>query len=628
VRTIALRPALHASALTLSLVLLWSLTHRYRGLAGDAELYAFQALARSNAALANDLYLQDVSQDRYTIFPVFYDWCIGLMGLPTAALVLSVLCKIGLFTAAWSLARKFSTPKAAFFSVTLLIVTVGGYGANGVFHYLEDYLTARSVAETLVVSSIAFHFHGWRIFGLLLAILAIFVHPLMGLPGLLLLMCLWTSPKVGIAGAAVGILAALVVALAAGMISAVAHIFPLMDKDWLNVVLERSQFLFLQYWSAEDWGNAARPLLSLTLSALVLDDPRVRRLCLAAMLVGGSGLAVALIPSLFKPVAILLQGQAWRWIWVASLTGLLLLSPTVIRAWKDDTSGPLSAILMLAAWAVAGLHGALCAALALLLWLARGRVSLGAARQVRSVAKAGGVAILAWIVASSWTKIVSRPPDASNQSIATMILRNLMVLGPVSALVGVSLAYVIRLMKSVGTMAVCCMILLAASVFTWQETFIRRVKEIAEPAEFLEWRRAIPAHSNVFVVPSSTSAGFAWFTLERPNYLSLNQSAGVVFSRQTALEVRRRAEMVLPVWDRTWQIRTRKKTPSGGSPAAATIRPLTKEKLVAICGDQALDFVVARESVGFYPLIHSQEGNWKNWNLYDCRRVNAGVPGA
>ena len=52
------------TALTLMLVSLWALTHRYQGFARDGELYAIQASARLNPALGVDVYLESTSQDR------------------------------------------------------------------------------------------------------------------------------------------------------------------------------------------------------------------------------------------------------------------------------------------------------------------------------------------------------------------------------------------------------------------------------------------------------------------------------------------------------------------------------------------------------------------------------------
>jgi hypothetical protein len=126
----------------------------------------------------------------------------------------------------------------------------------------------------------------------------------------------------------------------------------------------------------------------------------------------------------------------------------------------------------------------------------------------------------------------------------------------------------------------------------------------------------------VLVAPSHDVGTFVWFTLRRPNYLALDQSAGVVFSRATALEVRRRSEVLLPLTDPTFKIWSRIRR---HAPAAST-RPLTAESLAQVCGDPKLGFVIAPENVGFEPVRHTQAGPWKDWNLYDCRRVRLQGP--
>src|SRR3981189_1492301 len=87
------------TCLVLLLVTLWPLTHRYKGLGGDAELYAVQALAKIHPNLAGDLFLQNNSQDRYTVFSPLYAWCIRWLGLRGAAMTLVIVLKIWFFAA-------------------------------------------------------------------------------------------------------------------------------------------------------------------------------------------------------------------------------------------------------------------------------------------------------------------------------------------------------------------------------------------------------------------------------------------------------------------------------------------------------------------------------------------------
>jgi hypothetical protein len=131
----------------------------------------------------------------------------------------------------------------------------------------------------------------------------------------------------------------------------------------------------------------------------------------------------------------------------------------------------------------------------------------------------------------------------------------------------------------------------------------------------------MPLDSTVFVAPARDVGSFVWFTLRRPNYLALDQSAGVVFSRATALEVRRRSLVLLPLTDPTWKILSGIRRHAAKLKDTAPTRPLTADSLVQVCSDPRLGFVISPENVGFDALRHTGEGAWKDWNLYDCRRA-------
>ena len=123
-----------------------------------------------------------------------------------------------------------------------------------------------------------------------------------------------------------------------------------MDASWLEIVRERSQFLFLQLWRAADWADNARPFVSLTLCILILDEPRARRLGASALLIGATGLSIGLIGILLGPVGVLVQGQTWRWVWVTSLIAVLMSAPAALRGWKVRYTGPVCALLMMCGW--------------------------------------------------------------------------------------------------------------------------------------------------------------------------------------------------------------------------------------------------------------------------------------
>jgi hypothetical protein len=101
----------------------------------------------------------------------------------------------------------------------------------------------------------------------------------------------------------------------------------------------------------------------------------------------------------------------------------------------------------------------------------------------------------------------------------------------------------------------------------------------------------------------------------------------VIFSRATALEVRRRSEVLLPVEDPDWKILSGMHR-SAGVKGQSAKRPLTPKALISICRDPQLGFVISRDDVGFDPLRHTHSGAWKDWNLYDCKHVLSMAPTA
>jgi hypothetical protein len=609
----ALQNNLLIGTLVLMLTVLWLLMHGYQGFAGDAQIYAFQALSRIHPALSADLYLHNTSQDRYTVFSPFYAWFIGWIGLDNAARLLTLFFTVWFLTAAWTLAAALTTSAAAWLAVAFLVIVAGDYGAAGVFHIAESFLTARLPAEALIVIAFACHFRGMKRVGVVLAIAALFVHPLMAFPGLLLLICLWLPMRLSIMGAIVGVFAALGVALAAAMLPAVARVFTVMDAPWMEVVQERSQFLFLQLWSAHDWDINLRPLIYLTFIALAAEEKLIREFCGAGLLVGACGLAVALVGSLIGPVAALVQGQAWRWDWIACFISILLLPATLLRISRDQTCGPLCAVLLIGGWVVSPHWGALCVLLALILWSLRRRVSDRAIPYFRWMAVFSAIAALTWVISNSLRHV----------SMAMSTIGNMPGVKVAAALLFALLWRRLRSARSPWPALIVSAALLTASIFILPASFTqaRSLGTDSDMQAFSDWSDAIPPTSTVFVAPTHDVGSFVWFTLKRPNYLALDQSAGVVFSRKTALEVRRRSEVLLPVTDPTWKIL------SGIRRGAAKIkdnpptRPLTAASLIQICGDPKLGFVISPEDVGFDPLRHTREGPWKDWNLYDCQRV-------
>jgi hypothetical protein len=609
--------------IALLLVTLWLLIHGYHGLTGDGQIYAFQAFARLHPQLTADLYLQNTSQDQFTLFSPLYAWCIGLLGLENAARLLTLVFTVWLLAATWRFVRAITERDAAWLAVAFLLIVAGDYGGSRVFQIVDPFLTARLPAEALIATALACHIRGMRRLSLVLALGALLVHPLMALPGLLLVVCLRLPVRVGVIGAIGGIIATLAVAIVTTNLPMASHELTVMDAPWLHVVRERSQFLFLQLWSIHDWDINAQPFISLGFTAVAVADERIRKLCAAAALVGAAGLAVAFIGGLIGPVAILVQGQAWRWVWIAVFIGVVLVPVTALRVWRDEACGPLCALSLVLGWTMPGVGGSACMALALIIWLTRVQISSRLGTHFRWVSAALGVAIGVWIFVKFWV-ILSAPTPPGHAPSGELQIQDIFALKIPAVLLGALTWWGIRAGRRTWVPVLLSTTLLALSICTFPAAFKqdRKLAATADIHEFSDWENVIPPTSTVLVAPPRDAGAFVWFTLGRPNYAGLNQSSGVVFSRTTALEVRRRSEVLLPLMDQEWKILASLRAQSGGDRQnKATTRPLTARNLAEICRDPQLGFVVSPEKVGFDPLRHLHDGAWKDWNLYDCRKV-------
>jgi hypothetical protein len=623
---LGLQSTFETLALVLMLAMLWMLLHGYHGLTGDGRIYAFQAVARLHPPLAADLYLQNSSQDRFTLFSPLYAWSVGLLGLENSARLLTLLFTLWFMAAVWSFARALAGRDAAWAAVALLLIVAGNYGGSGVFRILEPFLTARLPAQALIVSALYCQVRGMNWLGLSLALAALLMHPLMALPGLLLMICLWLPLRVGVIGAIGGVFATLALSVAAVDVPVISHVLTVMDAPWLDVVRERSQFLFLQLWSIRDWGANAQPFVCLGFTAIVVPDQRIRKLCAAAALVGAAGLAVAFVGGLLGPVAILVQGQAWRWVWITVLISVVLLPVTAWEVWRDDKCGPVCALLLVFGWALPWIDGTACVALASLPWLARSRLSSRAIRFFRWLSVVLGIAIGVWILIKCRMILSPPTPPSGPAPLGVTQIQGILELKIPAVLLVALIGWGLRITSTTWAPVLLSATLAGFTVFLFPTAFKqpRTLASSTDIQEFADWANVIPPTSTVLVTPPHDVGAFVWFTLGRPNYLGLDQSAGVVYSRATALEVRRRSEVLLPLMEPDWKILTNLRAKSdSGRKYEATPHPLTPKILIQVCADPQLGFIISPGNVGFDPMRHQGAGTWKDWNLYDCRKVRS-----
>jgi hypothetical protein len=248
-------------------------------------------------------------------------------------------------------------------------------------------------------------------------------------------------------------------------------------------------------------------------------------------------------------------------------------------------------------------------------------------RCLSGAAGAGAVTLLVWALWNTWPLVTGDLADPEHQFPLITKISNIFELGPPALFFAGFVAWMVGEGGEAWRPLLVCGCLLGVLVVILPFTLRARSPSAsaAEIESFSDWIRAIPPTSTVYIPSFKDNGHFAWLTLGRPNYLSTNQSAGVVFSRPLAMEVARRSTVLLPIEDPSWKILTRltKSLANPGKKPPSGWRSLTAERLEQVCEDPLLGFVVAPENIGFNALSHTQPGMWSGWNLYDCNRARS-----
>ena len=227
-----------------------------------------------------------------------------------------------------------------------------------------------------------------------------------------MLICLCIPLRASILGAAASVIGVLSSHSAPCICDGWQRLFPSHGSCVVEYVQERSQFLFLRLWSFGDWEINALPFFYLVFICVRYSRQSHAQDLLAAIIVGATGLAVGLIADAIGPVAILVQGQSWRWVWIAVFVGALLLPTTVLQIWQDKKFGPLCAVLLLLGLTLPSAKGMACVSFALILWLMRPRFPTRAVPVLRWTFLGLVLAIAVWVRRSCLGYRVVRDPQA------------------------------------------------------------------------------------------------------------------------------------------------------------------------------------------------------------------------
>lgn len=601
-KRLRIEPATAIAVLALGCI--WLLTHRYDGIRHDAWLYAAQALARLDSqAFRNDLFFVYGSQDDYSLFSLPYSLLAQSLGIGHASLLLLIAGQLGWALAAFALARCWLAGTALWIGLALLFALPRDYGADGVFHYAESFLTARSAAEPLVLAALAAMIAGRFWLAWLAALLAFACHPIIALPGLLFLAAFQLGP--GARTLAVLALAAIVSSL----------VLPTMDAEWLGIVRQRAPFVMLDEWR---WAYLLEPLAWMGILAVAATgaSPRLQPASRALVVVGAASALLAILATLTH-AELLIQVQAWRGAWLIKVVALLVLVGLFAERWQRSSADR---------WLLAGLTAAAATATTL-----GGPVAVGLAllnhfgwkggqppAVPRWLPVAGGAALLgvlamtllevlqhAWYAVERIYRWVLAPPGALLGNFTGLLLGPLVLLLPAG----------LWLLLRPGRRHPIAVTLLSFSLFLgalsgWNKDHDNDSATLFSAHPPQPFPGLIPRGATVYW---QNHFEFSWFLLRRANYASSLQAVGLLFSRQTAMEAQRRLKRLADFGSADAQL---------GLISGTKIvrRPPTQSGLIELCRDPILDFVILDlRFEGTAPPVW--ESGQAAWFLYRCEDV-------
>jgi len=567
----------------------WMLSHPYRGIVHDASLYTLQALAHVRPqTLSPDVFLRFGSQDRFTIFSPLYAGTSRLLGFEPAAAALTLMSQVALVLSGAALARTIMPRRLIPFAIAVLIAMPGDYGADRVFTVWEPFLTPRMLAEALTLGALGAALTSRRALAASLILVATLVHPIMAAAGIVALACLQVGmprPRSAIPLAVVGV-------VALGVETLLPAPWGRFDPVWLALIQNRSPYLFLNYWSLDDWSGVAVSLATLTIGATILPHAATRRLCGAVLATVLGGFALTFLACDLLHLVPFTQLQPWRWQWLGTAVAALLLAPILVSLWDLKLPGRTSTLLLLAAWTFGANGYAFAAALAAPAALVGlDRLKFSEARWVFWGAGALLMLALAYRLASNLEFTDAHYLD---EALPLWLRRSMSFVHDGAAPLAL-LAVVGWLTRSprrpalfmlIGATAATCVALLPQAWASWT----RREYPPSLIERYSALRRHIPEGSDVFWPEAPVAV---WLVLDRPSYLSIVQTSGMVFSRAGAFELDRRAQTlssaIAPATFMGWS-----NTGSGLN--------LSQSQLQLACATGGFEYLVTAADLGRAPL--------------------------
>ena len=534
-----------AVALLCAFVSIWVVQNPAFGLIHDSQIYVFQALARLHPDLySQDIYLRYGSQDDYTLFSPLFAAAMNVLGVENAAVTFTLVAQAMYFAAAALLGRVLMPARFVWLGLALLCALPCFYGAGNKFALAEGFTTPRLFAEAFVIAGLAaFLTRRFWLAGSL-GLVALLLHPLMTVPGIVVALCTSTTPpRVRAWAISAGVLAGCAV-LAWLALHGTALQF---DDKWMRMLWTALSYLWVSQWPAISWSQTLVCMSTLAIGVLALERSLARSLCRAALIAGIGGIALTYVAVDLLHIVLALQVQPWRWAWVAVLVVTLLAPFIAHRLWSLNAFGRCAVLLLTAAWIWTNETYAIgIVGLALLATFAANRATAPLPPKTQRLLFIGSAAVLVLAVVYHVASIQLSAKAAPDNSMVPQMLRGIRAFSQSGALPFTAFllicaaAYRFRTTPAQLGIAGATLLALTAvvpsSVHEWSVRWYSRNFDA-----FAEWRSIIPPRTEVLWFDSPLSA---WLLLQRPSYLSGPQEASAVFSHSAAIALKGRVDKI------------------------------------------------------------------------------------
>lgn len=612
---------IHFSAI-LALAALWLCLARYHGFFHDALLYTTMALEKiSPANYRNDLIIQFGSQGEFSAFPAIFAGIIRAIGLDNAAFTLTASGQILWFLGLYVLARRLNASRGVILGIACVVFFSRYYDSDGSFSYAEPFPTPRIFSEGFSLLALSATISRHYIRAALLLLVALALHPLMAGYALLIANVIFLFDQHIYARLRIvyALIAAIImVALAAGRVSAFAGLLVPFDDAWFEIIDYGKQPVLPDAWSI---GSAYRILFFLLILGFAQWRNRSSNsknwvfITCAVILFAIWGVGSGILHDQF-----ITQLQPWRCIWLLQVLSLLALGNLLSQLWPGT-----------------------CAERWLAAFLTTALLQCGFVQSSGNYALALGIAGISlyfilqhlpdkYTERTLWNLVpffIPLPQLISNAGKAWIfrwsapesIDANDWVAGSVWILCALALTVLgIAAYKQSRTNS-CRLPLLGAvmattsllgGIFVWSAPFLAQVGDSGREAAILngQLQKYIPEDS---VVYSEPGLRWTWFALQRSYYIDPVQLSGMVFSRGLAIEGLRRMSAVCSI----------------GVPACpldnfhANIGPdrnaFWQQKISALCKDAELDYLVLLGRIDNARIFEDREGH--QLSVVECTKT-------